>query len=216
MPTHDSTAAAALANEVRYPAFFVYLDILGDPIRATDAGYSWTFAGTGDADLDGFTFSPIDPQVIDVGAVTFSESGSETLTLTLSAIAGVDTDLLDDIDDKAKWQTRAIRLWKLERSASGAAEGAIVPYFTGYMSSVEFDPSPGGTVIRLNCEHYLAAITAQASNRSYLGQSEYDPADTSAKATIACANGASAGPGRATAAPSVSPSARIGNEFSRL
>jgi hypothetical protein len=64
-----------------------------------------------------------------------------------------------------------------------------VPYYTGYMTSVGIADSPKTQAIRLSVENYLAAFN-QASNRSYLGQKDYDSADTSAAATIAAANGA--------------------------
>lgn len=196
MPAHDAAALAALGERVRRPAFFAFLDLDGDPIRATTAGYDVTFAGTGDADLDGFTFRAVEhPELIDVGPVSYGESGSGTLVCTLSGIEGVDDALLDLLADRARWQTRAIRLWKMERDEAGAALGALVTYFTGYMSVPEHLPSPDGSTIQLRSEHYLAALTAQASNRSYLGQAEYDPADQSARAMIGAANGAKAGPG---------------------
>ncbi|MDP8994032.1 MAG: hypothetical protein M3N07_03465 [Pseudomonadota bacterium] len=198
MPRHDAAALTALGERVRRPAFFAFLDIAGDPVRATTAGYDVTFAGTGDPELDGFTFSAVEhPELIDVGPVSFSEGGSATLVCTLSGIDDADGELLDAIADKSRWQGRVIRLWKMERDEQGAALGAMVPYFTGYMSVPEFIPSPGGSIIQLKSEHYLAALTAQPSNRSYLGQAEYDPADQSAKATIGAANGAKAGPGAA-------------------
>jgi hypothetical protein len=71
-----------------------------------------------------------------------------------------------------------------------------VPFYTGYMAAVSILPAPKGQTIQLQIENYLAAFN-QASNRSYQGQKDYDPADTSAAATLAAANGAR-GPGGAT------------------
>jgi hypothetical protein len=65
----DSAAQAALAASVRRPVTFAFLDLKGEPIRVTNAPYSFTFAGTGDEDLDGFTFDAVDPRVVSVGPV---------------------------------------------------------------------------------------------------------------------------------------------------
>jgi hypothetical protein len=71
------------------------------------------------------------------------------------------------------------------------------------MSSVQLKASASTQTIELSVENYLA-YTTQPSNRSYLNQKDYDPADNSAAATIAAANGlkrntgASPGGGSAT------------------
>ena len=69
---------------------FCFLDIAEEPIRVTDAPYSFTFADTGDVDLDGYTFEAVDPRVVSVATVKAKESGTDTVTLTLSGLAGVD------------------------------------------------------------------------------------------------------------------------------
>jgi len=56
------------------------------------------------------------------------------------------------------------------------------------MSSVAITGRPGDQTIVLSVESWLAAFS-QASNRTYLNQSYYDPDDTSAQATIAASNG---------------------------
>jgi hypothetical protein len=80
-------------------------------------------------------------------------------------------------------------LWFAVYDAAGVTQqGAIVPYYTGYMSSID-SSQPETQTIRLSVENYLAAFN-QASNRSYLNQKDYDSADVSAAATLAAANGA--------------------------
>lgn len=195
MPIMDSTARAALAGQVICPAFFIFLDVAGDPVRITTFGKDITFASTGDADLDGNTFKAFDARAIQVGDVANSESGSDTLTVDLSGIVTIDTTLLGEIGDKTKWQGRTCRLWFAIYAEDGATQqGAVVPYYTGYMSSVGILPSPETQTIRLNVENYLAAFN-DASFRSYLNQKDYDASDASAAATIASANGVYHGPG---------------------
>lgn len=189
MPTMDATAKAALDGSVIAPAFFIYLDVDGDPVRITTFGTNITFAGTGDTDLDTFTFSAIDARAIHVGEVSNSDSGSDTVNIELSGIVSIDTALLNEIGDTSKWRGRTARLWFRIYDADSVPQGAIVPYYTGYMSSVNIMPSPHTQTIRLSVENYLA-IFNQASNRTYMNQKDYDAADTSAAATLAAANGA--------------------------
>jgi hypothetical protein len=190
MPTMDSTAAAAIAGSAFAPGFFIFLDVSGDPIRATTVGSNVTFASTGDPDLDGKTFNAFDGRFVEVGEVANTETGSDTLTIELSGIVSIDSTLLNEIGNPALWQGRSCRLWFQIYDAAGTTpQGAIVPYYTGYMSSVRIQPSPKGQTIRVSIENYLAAFS-DPSNRSYLNQKDYDSADVSAAATIAASNGA--------------------------
>lgn len=190
MPVMDSTAKAAIASPGFAVAFFFYLDVSGDPQRYTTLGKNMTFASTGDADLDGFTFTAFDGRALDVGDVSNSESGSDTLIIDMSGLVSIDTTFLNEIGDRTLWQGRTCRLWFAIYDVAGVTQqGAIVPYYTGYMTSVEIADSPKTQTIRLNVENYLATFD-QASNRSYMGQKDYDSADTSAAATIAAVNGA--------------------------
>lgn len=193
MPDLDSTAKTAVAGPAFAPAWFIYLDIAGDPLRVTTFGADVVVSGTGDADLDGQTFVAFGGKLIEVGDVGNSESGSDTLTITLSGIVSMDTTLVNEIGDKSKWQGRLCRLWFQLYDPSGVtAQGAIVHYYTGYMSSVRMTAAPKSQTIELSVENYLA-YTTQASNRSYMNQKDYDPADTSAPATLAAANGLKSG-----------------------
>lgn len=187
MPAFDATAAAALEHDFA-PAFFILVDIQGDPIRLTTFGADVTFSGTGDSDLNGKTFFAFDPRAIQVSDVANSESGSDTLSIDLSGIVDIDDDLMQEIVVPSKWRGRLVRLWMQIYDVTGATQqGAVVPYYTGYASSIIILPSAKTQTIRLQAENYLAAFN-QASNRDYLNQKDYDPSDTSANATLAAAN----------------------------
>jgi hypothetical protein len=204
MPNLDSAARAAVVGHFA-PAWFIYLDIAGDPLRVTTFGQDVPFASTGDADLDGHTFTAFGGSLLDVSDVSNSESGSDTLQITLSGIVGLDTSLLNDIGDKTKWQGRTARIWfQLYDETGVTAQGGIVQHYTGYMSSVSFNARPEEQTLTLSVENYLAYM-AQASNRSYLRQKDYDPADNSAAATMSAANGLQRSSG-AAAQPVASPS----------
>lgn len=188
MPTMDATAKAALENAVITPAFFIFVDIVGDPIRVTTYGSDVTVTASGDAELDG-TYSSVSSKILTVGEVTQSDNGSDTLVIELSAILGIDTALMNALGDRTKWQGRPVRLWfRLYDETGTTAQGGYVPYYTGYASAAEVSVAPGEQAFRLKVENYLAAFN-QASNRSYLSQKDYDAADTSASASIAAANG---------------------------
>lgn len=183
-------AATALAADVRRPVTFCYLDIVGEPLRVTDAPYDITFDGTGDDDLDGHTFNAVDGRIVSVGVVKAKEGGSDTLTLELSGLQGVDGELMGQIGNRANWQGRDARLWKaMLDPVSFAFVGSIWPYYTGYMAVPKITGDQSSQTVSLDVETYLAFFS-QPSNRTYLDQDLYDPADRSAELAIAIANGA--------------------------
>jgi hypothetical protein len=187
----DSAAIAALRAQTVIPIYVGFLDILGDPIRVTTAPYALAFTGTGDADLDGHTFSAIDPSLISVSQITMKEGGAETVTVTLSGLIGVDGTLLNQIGNKANWQGRVARLWRMQWNEDLSQAGGVWPFFTAYMTVPKIVGDQSSQTIQLDIESYLSFITA-ASNRSYLTQRDFDPDDLSADASIACANGTTA------------------------
>ena len=186
----DTAAAAALAERIRRPVTFCYLDILGDVVRVTDAPYSFTITGTGDEDMDGFTFDAVDPRVVSVGPVKAKDGGTDTVTLQLSGLIGVDGDLMNQIGNKANWQGRDARLWKAMLDPNELTRiGAIWSFYTGYMSVPKIVGDQSSQTISLELESYLAFF-GQASGRTYLDPQMYDPGDLSAELAIAIANGA--------------------------
>ena len=194
MSRPDAAAAAAIDAQFIRPVFFCYLDILGDPLRACTAGRSFAMAGTGDADLDGYTYDGVDPTVVDIGPVRAKDGGTDAVTAKLSGLVSLDSDLLAIIGNPVNWRGRPARLWRMIRDEDGNQQGALQHYYTGWMTSLTIlgDPVEGQT-INLTVESYLAAYS-QASNRTYLQQEDFDPGDFSARATIAIANGNSGSP----------------------
>lgn len=187
MPAVDSTALTQVQSGQFAPAYYIWVDVAGDPIRVTTFGQDVTFASTGDADLDGNTFHAFRSDVISVGDVSNTDNGSDTLTISLSGIVSIDP-LLSEVATITNWRGRSVRLWMQVYDVTGATpKGAIVPYYTGYASSVKILPAPDSQTIQLEVENYLSLFSA-ASNRSYLNQTDYDAADVSAQATLAAAN----------------------------
>lgn len=187
----DSAASAALGTDVRWPIDFVFLDIDGDPIRVTNAPYPVSFAGTGDEDLDGFTFTPLRPDLVSVGPVQVKETGTDTVTLTLSGLPLLDDELMTELGDKARYQERDARMWKAMLHPQDLTRiGAIWSYYTGYMNAPKVTSDRGQQTITLEVESFLGFFD-QASNSTYLDQVRLDPGDRSADLAIAIANGAS-------------------------
>lgn len=193
MSRPDAAASAALDLAVIRPVFFCYLDIVGDPLRACTAGRSYAFAGTGDIDLDGFTYDGIDPTLVDIGPVRNKDGGSDAVTAKLSGIVTLDADLLNIIGNKANWQGRTARLWRMIRDEDGNQRGAVQHYYTGWMTALTIGGAPESQTINLTIESYLAAFSKE-SGRTYQDQETFDPGDQSARASIAVANGMSGSP----------------------
>lgn len=186
-------AATALDNDVIRPAWFGFLDLNGDPVRATTWRESVAFSATGDSDLDGNTFLAIDHELVSVGDIHQGESGSHTMRISLSGLITEDTGLLNTIGNRTNWAGRVARIWLGVYDESGSALGAVAPYYTGYMTEIRLVASADEQRIVIDVENYLAAFS-QASNRSYLDQAYYDSGDLSAQAAIDIANGVSGNP----------------------
>lgn len=204
MSLPDSAAGAQLAQGAFAIAWMAYLDFSGDPVRVTTAGRAVSVTGSGDADMDGYTFDAVDPSLVSVGEVKNAEGGSDTLTFTLSGIVGPDTDLLNIIGDTSLWRGRPARLWAAIYDESGAQQGAVWPVYTGRMSAIQIVGDPSQQTVKLDVESYLASIK-QASGRTYLDQATFDPVDNTAALKIGVANGATSGV--ATGAPAAAYSA---------
>lgn len=190
MSLPDATASAALDGDVVKPVFFAWLDILGDEVRANSSGRDWTPTGTGDDELDDFLFVGIGAKFVDISGVRVSDEGTETVTATLSGLPVIDSDTLNAIGDRANWQGRVARLWRVIRDASNVQQGGYQPYYTGYMTSLEIGGDEAGQTISVAIETYLAAFSGPP-NRTYLDQGRFDAGDLSPRAGIAIVNGVS-------------------------
>lgn len=202
MPALDATATAQLdSGDPTKPVFLIYLDIDGDPIRATTTSYPIAVPSVSDPDLSGQTFYATSA-LLEVGDIQYSDNGSETLAITLSGLLLPDADLLNAIGDRTKWQGRSCRLWVIIRNEGRVQQGAIADFYTGYMSAATILPGPDQQAIRLEVEGYKALLNG-ASNRSYLDQGRFDASDTSASATISSGNNAKAAGTDLTGDPTV-------------
>ena len=188
MSRPDAQASAALDAQVIRPGFFVFLDIVGEPVRINTLGFDLTVTGTGFEEMDGQTFIGTNGKLIDIGSVTAKSGGSDQLTCRLSGLRDIDNETLNIIGDQRSWQGRPAFLWRMIRDENGAQRGAIQHYYTGYMVAPSIAGDQSEQTIELAIEGYLSAFS-QASNRTYLDQELFDPSDLSASAAIAIANG---------------------------
>lgn len=192
MSRPDAAALAALQETFVQPKWFAFLDFANEPVRANTSGADVTFTGTGNDDLDGFTFLGVAPDFVDISTVFAREGGSEQVIAKLSALIDLDDEMLAEIGDRANWAGRTAQLFRTIHDETGAQAGGVQHYYTGYMVDLSIKSAPQSQIIELVIESYLAAYT-QPSNRDY-NQVRFDPDDKSYEASISIANGTSRSP----------------------
>ncbi len=183
----DATASAAMGSSVVKPVWFIYLDIVGDPVRANSSGETLTIAGSGMADLDG-EYIGVDSRLLSISAVRMKPGGSDTVTVKLSGIRGLDDDDRILLANPANWQGRVARMWRMIRNEANAQQGGIQHYYTGYMMGLAHVGNATTLTLDLTIESYLAAFNS-ASGRSYADQESFDEQDLSPRAAFSMANG---------------------------
>jgi len=183
----DATTQAALEATVVNWRVLIYADFVGDVLRGTSGLYDKTISGSGDAELDG-TYDSFNHDLINVSTVKHNESGSDTVSISMSGLVVNNADFLAIIGDKSKWQGRIARLWFYCVNENEGQVGSIIPYYTGYMNEVSISGSAESQTVTLTIENYLTSI-AGAQNKTYLIQNIYDAGDLSAETSIAAANG---------------------------
>lgn len=190
MSNLSGTLQTAIEQPVVYARWVCYLDVNTDPLRATTGLYNKTFSGTGDAELDGFTFESLDHNLISVSDVQHDEAGSNQVSVAMSGLIVNDAAFLNLIGDKANWQGRLAKLWWYVVDENENQIGEVFSYYTGYMNDISINGTPDSQTVTMTIEHYLVTLT-QTSNKTYMMQAEYDSGDRSADAAIASANGTS-------------------------
>lgn len=185
VPSAVQTALEAQSVPIRWVC---YLDVLGDPDRITTGLYDKTFSGTGDPDLDGYTYSSFTNATISVSDVKHDESGAETVVVRVSGLVVNDAAFLALMGDKTKWQGRSARLWWYVVDANEAQVGSVYGYYTGYMNDISIKGSAASQVVEISIENYLVSIFKTGS-KTYQMQGDFDANDKSAAASLAAANG---------------------------
>lgn len=183
------TLQTAIEQPIVYARWVCYLDVVGDPLRATTGLYDKTFSGTGDPDLDGDTYVSYPSDLISVSEVTHDEAGSNQVSVSMSGLIVNNADFLNIIGNRSNWQGRTARLWWYVVDQNENQIGEVYSYYTGYMNDVTINGSPDSQTITLTIEHYLVTLSA-TTGKTYAMQKEYDAGDDSASRAISAANGA--------------------------
>lgn len=192
MSNVNGAVQAVIEGQVVNARWVCYLDVDTDPLRATTGLYNKAFSGTGDADLDGYTFESYPAELISVSEVQHDESGSNQVSVSMSGLIVNNEAFLNLIGDRTKWQGRTARLWWYvvdENEAQITSD--VYGYYTGYMNDLTINGSPDQQSITMTIEHYLTTLTV-TPNKTYLMQKEFDSGDLSADASISVANGTTA------------------------
>jgi hypothetical protein len=190
----DTPAATFVdSNQPLRPVYFVFLDFLGDPVRATNAGMNIDVSGATQPDLNGL-YKYLDSEVAELSPIKVSDGGSSPVSVKLSGLRGLDDAMLADIFDESKWKGRLARIWRVIWNSSNAPQGTYQHLYTGYMVDVLLAGNTDSQMIEITIENYLAAF-GQPSNRTYLNSKDYDPGDRSGEAAVTAANGAGTMPG---------------------
>lgn len=180
---------SAIQAPIVYARWVCYLDVVGDPLRATTGLYDKTFSGTDDPDLDGDTYVSYPSDLIMVSEVMHDEAGSNQVTVSMSGLIVNNVDFLNTIGNRANWQGRTARLWWYVVDENENQIGQPYSYYTGYMNDIMINGSPESQTITLTIEHYLVTLSV-TTGKTYAMQKEYDAGDESASRAISAANGA--------------------------
>jgi len=189
MSNISPTLQSAIEAPLVYARWVCYLDVVGDPLRASTGLYDKTFSGTGDPDLDGDTYVSYPSDLISVSEVQHDEAGSNQVSVSMSGLIVNNEDFLNTIGDRSNWQGRTARLWWYVVDENETQIGEVYGYYTGYMNDIVINGSPDAQTITMTIEHYLVTLTT-TTNKTYQMQKEYDSGDESAARSIAAANGA--------------------------
>ena len=186
----DPTTQAALEATVVNWRVLIYADFVGDVLRGTSGLYDKVISGSSDTELNG-TYDSFNHDLINVSTVKHNESGSDTVSISMSGLVVNNADFLAIIGDKSKWQGRIARLWFYCVNENEGQVGSVIPYYTGYMNEVGISGNAESQTVTLTIENYLTSI-AGAQNKTYLIQNIFDAGDLSGEAAISAANGMAA------------------------
>ena len=196
----DATAGAFVTNnQIIRPVHFIYMDFVGDIVRANDAGMTLTISGMSQPDLNG-TYLGLTGKVAEISPIKVSDGGSAPVTAKLSGLPTIDDATLALLADQTKWKGRTVRLWRIIWDQNNANQGSYQHIYTGYMVDLIHGGEPGeegqagSQFIEITIENYLAAFS-EASNRTYLNSKDFDPGDLSGDLAVSAALGAGNSPG---------------------
>lgn len=169
----DTVLQAAVVR----PVYIGFLDFDGDPLRAWTGPGIFAPTGTGDADLDGFTFGSA-AGIVQVSDFTENMGLSDEFRITMSA---ADDDLdpyAQLIANRAAFQGRKAVFWRafLADDESGV-QSYVDRMFAGVMVAAESMRGGGQPgQITITCDHDLQK--ARSAPTRWIDHQFYNPTDT--------------------------------------
>ena len=177
----------ALGQEVLYPAWAIYLDILGDPVTVWTGIGPFSSSSTGDPIMDGKLFTGI-ADIGTISAVVDGVNGSDAVTLTLPGVDLTSIMLNQVVNNAERWQMRQAYIWLITMDAAGNTVGQPIRVKSGRMSvmtckdsSVSSSGAGGGEldgVVDVHIESHQA-YASEALNSRWSEQQELDATDLS-------------------------------------
>ena len=171
-------------------------DFESETVRVCTLADSLTVSGTGDAALDGGTFSPIgDGAVVTVGENGYSYQGSEALRLSLAIPSSPSIAIANAGIYPSEYLGRMAWVWRAIMTTDPTATTPGVWAFrrirAGAMDQVRVTHDGEQHLFELTIEAHSSMIS-QATNASYLDQPLFDPGDHSQDFAVNIANGSPA------------------------
>jgi hypothetical protein len=175
-----NTAGALDAYGQLFPAFFMRLDIQGDPVLIWTGIGPATLTGTGDAAIEGFTFDGV-ANMAYISDVVDTDQGSQVVTLALQGVNLSDPALRQVVANASRWQYRKAWLWLVLFTSAGAMIGKPIRLKTGRMDQMNpSDPDDNGEGIVTASIESQQAYAGEALNTRYSEQkTDVDSTDTS-------------------------------------
>lgn len=187
--TLDATTKTALAAKELPLAAIVYLDILGDNLKAwTGIGDLVFGAGaTGDPSLDGNTFEGI-AAVMEISEVTEGAGGSDALEIALPGVDLALPALRQLITNRNRWQFRRAVVWLMALDPTTyAIAGKPFRIKTGRMDRMPLSENNNEGVVKCVIEGQQSYGDIPLGSR-YSEQIDINPNDTSQKWVHSLAN----------------------------
>ena len=170
------TFEAEAEKTVVQPAWFIFLDVRGDPLRIWTGPMNITLSGQSDTPLNGEWLAS--SGLVEIGEIVDDENGSGPTTLSMSGVDPGEPGFKQIIADGRLWRLRKGIIWLSYMNDQG--ELAFTPRRkkTGRMDDLRMLQDESSSQIMLNLEGF-AARAAEALGTRYSEQRDVDPTDTS-------------------------------------
>jgi hypothetical protein len=185
-----SATSTALSQDTVVEAWFIRLDILGDPVQIWTAARDIMFTGptaTGDPKLDGLLFEGMG-ELGGIGQIVDGRGGSQAVQLTLPGIDLADDALRQVVFNKNRWQRRQAWIWISTLDGDYNIIGRPFRVKTGRIDKMNVGQGRDGqNFVSVTIESHQA-YAGEILNTKYSEQRELDSTDTSQDYVHALAN----------------------------